>query len=143
MELGRAQESSREGASPAVAELGHGRSGERTGMERRLEGHYRHFGTVFEPKTSILGTLGAHVGTRGVHCGDPGLPKRPRRRPLGVRCCFLSVFGGCWVPLGDQFGVILGTFSGFWVAKWEVWWLTPFSDAFWVKNDLSAFGSMW
>ena len=104
-----------------------------------LEGrHYRHFGTVFEPKTSILGTLGAHVGTRGVHCGDPGLPKRLRRRPLGVRCCFLSVFGGCWVPLGDQFGVILGTFSGFWVAKWEVWLLTSFADAFWVKNDLSA-----
>ena len=67
-------------------------------------------GLLFDPKTSILGSLGDHFGGLGAHFGDPGRPLEARGDAWGSDVIFLSIFSGFGVPVGDRFGLIFDIF---------------------------------
>ncbi len=99
-------------------------------------------GPLFDPKTSLWGSLGVILAPLRVHSGAPGPPGGPKGDPQGSKVDFLWIWGALGVPLGGHFGTILVTFSSLLVSKLQVALRTCFLSGFGMEQRPQRRGRM-
>ena len=77
-------------------------------------------GPLFDPKTSLWGSLGVILAPFGLHFGALGPPGDPKGDLQGSKVDFLWIWGALVTPLGSPFETIFDMFCYFWCQKWRV-----------------------